>query len=175
MFRKKEWILTGIGILIFLLVGIISCYPKKQNNSIETEVVPKEIVIQIEGEVVRPATLTFYQSTNYGVVLKRIQYLLNIYSDIHGFDLKEQIHTSMTIVIPTIDGNNDYNENQKIHINQATQEELMMLYQIGEKRSEKILAYRLKNGSFKNWKDFWEVVSISNEETQKRIKKQAIL
>lgn len=175
MFRKKEWILTGIGILIFILVGIIICYPKKRNNSIETEVVPKEIVIQIEGEVIRPATLTFYRSTNYGVVLKRIQYLLNIYSDIRGFDLKEQIHTSMTIVIPTLDINNDYDENQKILINQATQKELMTLYQIGEKRSERILEYRLKNGTFKNWEDFWEVVSINNEETQKRIKKQAIL
>lgn len=175
MYRKKEFLLTGIGLFIFLVIGIISCQRKPTELEKQLEVSSNEIIIRIEGEVVRPATLYFYQTTNYGVVLSKIKYLYNKYSDLKDFDLKEQIHKSMTIVIPTLDINNHYNEESKIQINSATQSELMSLYLIGEKRSEKILDYRIKNGKFKSWEEFWEVASVKNEEAQKRIKKQAIL
>lgn len=175
MYRKKEWILIGIGILIFLFIGLAKCQTKQENNTTILEAAPHEFMVQVEGELIRSASFTFYNKTNYGVILSRIKYLCNPYSDITGFDPKEAIDRSITIVIPTLDSNNQYDDTKKIQINTATQKELMYLYQIGEKRSEKILDYRFKKGAFKDWKEFWEVVSIHNEEAQKRIKEQAIL
>ena len=94
--------------------------------------------------------------------------------ELSKFDLYASIDKSMDITIPTLDINNNYNSNSFIDINKASKKELMTLPQIGEKRSEAIINYIMKNGKIKTWTEFFSIVSI-RDEYKEVIKKQAIL
>lgn len=179
MYRKKEFILVGIGLLVLLIVGIIFNFNKKKESLSKVEEIKEAkeyIEIRVDGEIAKPITLTYYQPINYGVLFMHIRVFLNEYSNLKEFDLNEIIHKSITIFIPTLDKGNHYQETDElIHINLASKKELMNLYQIGDKRSDKILEYRAKNGTIKTWDIFWEVVSIKNDEIKRTIQKQAVL
>lgn len=178
MYRKKEFILVGIGLLVLLIVGIIFNFNKKEESisKLEEKETKEFIEIHLEGEITEPITLTYYQPVSYGVLFMHIRVFLNEYSNLKEFDLYEIIFESITISIPTLDKGNDFKDTSDvIHINQASKKELMNLYQIGDKRSDKILEYRAKNGIIKSWDILWEIVSIKNDEIKRTIQKQAIL
>ena len=52
---------------------------------------------------------------------------------------------------------------EKININKASVEELMKLKKIGQKYAERIVAYREKNGPFKNPKDVMNVKGVGQK------------
>ena len=72
--------------------------------------------------------------------------------------------------------NNKYNPNlnNKICINTATKDELKSLYQIGDKRADKILLYIANQKKIYSWDKLKEIISVSDEAI-KRIKEQAYL
>ncbi|MDE7100462.1 MAG: helix-hairpin-helix domain-containing protein [Anaeroplasmataceae bacterium] len=179
MYRKKEFILVGVGLLVLVIVGIIFNLNKRKESisQVEDIVDAKEYIeIHVEGEISKPITLTYYQPISYGVLFMHIRVFLNEYSNLKEFDLNEIINESITVSIPTLDKGNHYQEKDDvIHINQASKKELMNLYQIGDKRSDKILEYRAQNGVIQSWDILWEIVSIKNDEIKRTIQKQAVL
>lgn len=52
---------------------------------------------------------------------------------------------------------------EKININKASVEELMKLKKIGQKYAERIVAYREKNGPFKNPRDVMNVKGVGQK------------
>lgn len=167
--KKELWL-----VVIFFIVGIILVFNRKDE---EPDIISfkNHIEVKVSGEIVRDTTLIFYNPTTYGTVFKSIDNLKNEYSDFSKFDFKEKINESLTINIPTLDINNQYNpNNNKICINKATKEELITLYQIGEKRADKILLYINQNKRINSWMILKEIISVSNESIE-RIKEQAYL
>ena len=172
MYKKKELFIIGFFIIITILLMYFSKDKEEPIN--DYEISPIEIVI--DGEIIRKTTLYYYRPTTYGVVLRKIANLKNEYSDFSKFDYQEKIIENTLITIPTLDINNKYspNHNNKICINTATKEELKTLYQIGDKRADKILSYIANQKRISSWEKFKEITSVSDE-TIKRIKKQAFL
>lgn len=177
MYRKKEYILVGIGILVIFILGFLSFTSKNVNDEESSiEQTPKPIQIELLGEVNKETTLFFSNPVTYGYLWIHFKYLLNPYSDIRSFKATDTINQNTSIYIPTYDYKYGTKPSSNIvKINTATKEELMSLPQIGEKRSEKIILYIQKNGSFKSFDELWKVVSIANEKTQREIMEKAIL
>ncbi len=177
MYRKKEWVLIAVCLILFLGIGLYFKFQKKETKIVEEDRVAQreKIIISVKGELVRPVELEYFGPTTYGAVFLQIRYLLNEYSDLSGFDMQGILAETKQIIIPSLDQKNDFEQDAFIHINDASLPELIQLYGIGEKRGERILAYRKTSGKITSWEEFWRVVNIHNEETQRRIMEQAIL
>ncbi len=177
MVRKKEWLLIAACLILFLGIGLYFKFQKKETKIVEEDRMEQKekIIISVEGELVRPVELEYFGPTTYGAVFLQIRFLLNEYSDLSGFDMQEILAETKQIIIPSLDQKNEYEEDSFIHINDASLPELVQLYGIGEKRGERILDYIKANGKISSWEEFWRVVNIHNEETQRRIMEQAIL
>lgn len=174
MLLKKE-IKYILFFLVIVLIGVGFMFKPEEKEEIDKEnKIVSPIIIQIDGEVVRRTKLVYSTPLTYGKLLLQIQTITNEYSDLSGFSLDERITQSVNITIPTKDINNQYQENKKIYINYATEEELKMLPQIGDKRSQKILEYREEYGRISTWEQLWKIVSVSDE-AKKKIIQQAIL
>ncbi len=175
MQRRKEIfiiLVLGIGCFIFWILSLI---PKKSSSEITYEENKRsEIIINIEGEVVRPIQLTYIHPISYGILFLRIGNTLNEYSDLSGFDLEEMIDSSRTICIPSLDICNQYTPSAHISINSASVDELMMLPQIGEKRANKIIDYIKENGKITTWDIFFKIVGVP-ENAKVQIQQQAVL
>ena len=171
MYKKKEIFFVIFILFVLITIGYFINREEKEIDYIEKE---NKIIINVDGEIVRKTKLEFQQKTTYGTVFLKIKNLLNEYSDLSEFDLYKTINSSIDIYIPTIDKNNNYDKTAYICINTASQKELMLLPQIGEKRSLKILEYIKINGKIKTWDEFFEIVSVKDEYKTK-IKKQAVL
>ena len=174
MYKKKELIIIVIFVILSFGLVFFSKEPTDEDLPIMDIVHPIEV--KIEGEIIRETTLYYYKPTTYGVVLRKIEKLKNEYSDFSKFDYKEKIEESISINIPSLDINNKYNPNlkNKICINSATKDELMSLYQIGDKRADKILSYIANQKKITTWDKLKEIISVSDEAI-KRIKEQAYL
>ncbi len=177
MYRKKEWIFAGIGIIFFLFLGIcqfINQVPETEENEVNS---PSPIVIELTGEINKDVELKYSKPITYGFLWIQIKSLLNEYSDLSSFSTTELIIESLHIVIPSLDkkSNSISTTTSKININKASKTELINLPQIGEKRSERILNYIKEFGPIKTFEELWEVIGIVNPKTQKEIMAKAIL
>lgn len=170
MYKRKEIIF----IFIILILFVIGSFMYKKDKEKPKVVNKHNIVINIDGEIVRKTTLEYQSKITYGMVFINVKNLLNEYSDLSNFNLYEPIEKSMDINIPTLDINNNYSSTSVIDINNATKKQLMTLPQIGEKRSEAILNYIKNNGKIKTWNEFFNIVTIKDE-YKEVIKKQAFL
>ncbi len=174
MYKKKE-LFVFIIILFFVIIFILN---KNINNHKEEKdgiiSMPNNIVIKIEGEIVRPIKLEYNKPISYGVLFINIKNNLNEYSDLSTFDYNEVISISVSILIPSNDTYSQYSTKDKIHINTASLTELIKLPQIGEKRAQKILNYINEFGKIKSWTIFFDIVGVP-ENAKETIKKQAIL
>lgn len=148
--------------------------PKEEKGPVIVEAA--KIEVTVEGEVLRRVTYVYYRPITYGLVLSRIENVRNEYSDFSSFDRTKEITESITIIIPSLDKNNEYQEEEssKMNIHHASKEELMKLYQVGEKRAEKIINYISTIGKIASWDKLKEIISVS-EEAMERIKEQAVL
>ena len=174
MYKKKELVIIGLFGIISLL--IVYFWKEPTNDNLPLVLGSNPIEVKIDGEIARKTILYYYKPTTYGVVLRKIEKLKNEYSDFSNFDYKEKIEESVSISIPTLDVNNKYNPNlnNKICINTATKDELKSLYQIGDKRADKILLYIANQKKIYSWDKLKEIISVSDEAI-KRIKEQAYL
>lgn len=83
----------------------------------------------------------------------------------------KKIVCDVTIAIPS---KQPVMSSEKIVIHQATFDQLLQLYQIGEKRAEKIWNYLQVNRTIESWEKLKEITAISDAALEK-IKEQAVL
>lgn len=179
-YKKKEI----LAIAIILILALCLAFSSKIANIFDEE---DEDIIEKEEESIRYVTITVtgeilednYQikikyGYSYGNIIEYIQKVSNDYSVIN-YNIDEKYYEDTTIVISSTDkGSKVYDEEEtNICINTASKSELMNIYGIGEKRSDKIIEYRAdkKIESFSELQDLLGVSDAIMEE----IKKQAVL
>ncbi len=169
MYRKKEW-LWILGLIFVLVLFLAWPFSSEQTNEVTNP--RRKIEVTVEGAIFEEKTFVYYEPLTYRTFFENIALLLKSQSDLSGFDLSEMITSSQTIYIPY--QTDAEISSEKIHINTAEKEELMNLYQIKEKRADKIIAYRKNYGTIETWEEFQKIVGISDADLGK-IKEQAVL
>ena len=182
-FKKKEWIFIA-GVLVITVCMVF--YPKlKQGqtaDSLEEPVkadrsqeVKQYIQLTVTGElIVDRLELTVPYGSAYGDVVKILQSYTNAYS-ILQVECEPRFLKDTTLVIPSRDNLKESfsQENGKIVLSDASKEELIQLYGIGEKRAEKIINYR-ETRKIASFEELKKIIGVSDEIIE-RIKEQAIL
>lgn len=140
--RKKES-------MILLILFCISCIYSftEPEETVEKIELPAEIKIFVEGA--KTTTLIYDHDPTIKEILDDIE-ITNIY----GFDEDYSLATQDIFYIPLA--------TDLISLNHASQEELMTIQGIGEKKAMSIIEYREKEG-FKTIEDIMEVDGIGEK------------
>lgn len=174
--KKKEIIIISVLIISIILIVF---YPKliKSNNKDYNQIIDDTnlINITIEGEINYPSKdeNEFYvnymiieelKGVTYKDIYKRIYNFKTKYSILDDIDFKTQYFIDTKIYIRSSKKYDDINniDNNKININNASKEELITLYGIGEKRSEKIIEYRKQN-IIDSYETLKKIIGVSDE------------
>ncbi len=161
-------IMKKIKVVLFVLFLLLLIFiPKLLNKPVESRkaqpiVVPELIKVEIYGEVNLPGVYYVESGTTYE---KLINYALGpkLEADLSTINLKEPILDSIRIEIKK----KDEPVTQKVNINTASLEELVMLPSIGEATAKRIIEYRQKNGAFLTISDLKQVSGIGDQTFEK--------
>ncbi len=182
--RKKEIIVivTVITITIFLIVlpVIISNNESKENNKVVeiTKEESKFINLKITGEInyLPKGAISYDEVTNEfdlevfrGITYADLDKMINIYYTIYSKPFEnryEKITENTTIVVESTYVKEiviEYNTDDRIDINLASDRELKTLYGIGEKRVEKIREYMNQYGKIESFEILKSIIGVSDE------------
>lgn len=191
MYKKKEIIII---IAIIFITILLSSFPILLNNN-KTELIQDDdeiieesniITITVTGELnipgdsLNPDTITntinieATKGISYGEIITKINNYLTSYSIIND-SFKTRYYTDTTIIIESsfIDETKEEDNQNKIDISEATFDELMMLYGIGEKRALAIIEYRINN-PIESFEELKSLLGVSDDVIE-RIKEKALL
>ena len=174
MVKKKEIIIGVLIVLATIALALIPTISKQKDDSISSNEFKGYIYITITGEIVcDDVVLKVPYGSTYGDIVGYLRYYVNDYSILEN-DLTTQYFQDTIINIESRDNGNNANlESEKICINSANKDELIMLYGIGEKRAAAIIEYRdIKK--IESFEELQKLIGVSDE-IMERIKKQAIL
>lgn len=174
--KKKEIIIISILIISIILIIFIPKLFKEKENKNNNKIDDNNLInITIEGEINYPSkeenefyvnymTIEELKGVTYKEIYKRIYNFKTKYSILDDIDFKTQYFNDTKIYIRSNKKIDDYNNDgiNKININTASKEELMTLYGIGEKRSEKIIEYR-KNNIIDSYELLKKIIGVSDE------------
>ena len=144
-------------------------------NSTENQNTTAEIIVHIDGEVVKPGIVCLPTEARITDAISAAGGLTEL-ADTSKINLAYSLQDGQKIYIPSINdtqvetyiqndaGDNvivqDSSSSSLININSATQSELDSLPGIGPSTASKIIDYRNKNGDFKNIEDLMNVSGI---------------
>ena len=176
-FDKKSLI-----IIIFLIITLcISIYffTKDESNEYviandlyiqeditETGLETEEIIVHIDGEVVKPGLVYLPAGARIADAISAAEGTTEL-ANISKVNLAYELKDGQKIYIPSIHDTedisyiqNDAGNNSLINLNTATQAELETLPGVGAATATKIIDYRTKNGKFKTIEDIMNVSGI---------------
>lgn len=144
-------------------------------NSTENQNTTAEIIVHIDGEVVKPGIVCLPTEARITDAISAAGGLTEL-ADTSKINLAYSLQDGQKVYIPSINdtqvetyiqndaGDNvivqDSSSSSLININSATQSELDSLPGIGPSTASKIIDYRNKNGDFKNIEDLMNVSGI---------------
>ena len=144
-------------------------------NSTENQNTTAEIIVHIDGEVVKPGIVSLPTEARITDAISAAGGLTEL-ADTSKINLAYSLQDGLKVYIPSINdtqvetyiqndaGDNvivqDSSSSSLININSATQSELDSLPGIGPSTASKIIDYRNKNGDFKNIEDLMNVSGI---------------
>src|SRR5690554_1123190 len=181
-FTKKEQI-TILGIIFIILVVFgVKAFTKDKvvepvvsdihgliinENLVDEDKAPSELIIHVSGEVHNPGIYRMYQGDRViDAVKKAGGFTSNAYQD--GLNLAKKVYDEEKIVVPLIgvdqNSSSEFSNSQisgKININTCTKEQLEELPGIGEVIANRIIEYR-KATRFSNIEDILNVSGIGD-------------
>jgi len=181
-FTKKEQI-TILGIIFIILVVFgVKAFTKDKvvepvvsdihgliinENLVDEDKAPSELIIHVSGEVHNPGIYRMYQGDRViDAVKKAGGFTSNAYQD--GLNLAKKVYDEEQIVVPLIgvdqNSSSEFSNSQisgKININTCTKEQLEELPGIGEVIANRIIEYR-KATRFSNIEDILNVSGIGD-------------
>ncbi len=181
-FTKKEQI-TILGIIFIILVVFgVKAFTKDKvvepvvsdihgliinENLVDEDEAPSELIIHVSGEVHNPGIYRMYQGDRViDAVKKAGGFTSNAYQD--GLNLAKKVYDEEKIVVPLIgvdqNSSSEFSNSQisgKININTCTKEQLEELPGIGEVIANRIIEYR-KATRFSNIEDILNVSGIGD-------------
>lgn len=181
-YKKKEILAIAIILILALCLAFLPSIEKlfnKNENTLITEEEkenPNYVTITVKGEILEDNyEIEIPYGYSYGNIIKYLQRVSNDYSIINYNNLDEKYYEDTTIIISSTDeGYAIYDdEDLNICINTASKSELMNIYGIGEKRSDKIIEYR-SNKKIESFSELQDLLGVSDA-IMEEIKKQAIL
>ncbi|BDG31295.1 helix-hairpin-helix domain-containing protein [Parageobacillus thermoglucosidasius] len=143
---------------------------------------PKMIVVDIKGAVVRPGVYEIKDTARVNDVVA-IAGGFTKEADQTKVNLAAKVHDEMMIYVPARGETNvssidspaiSSSESNKVHINTASEEEILRLSGIGPAKAAAIIAYREEHGPFKKAEDLLNVTGIG-EKTLEKIKEQIVV
>lgn len=179
MLKKKEVLII---ILIIITIIAVSILPNLNLNNDEVNINIEEpnnnvgyVEVTVVGEIiVESITYTVPYGSSYSNLIKYLKNITNDYSIIDSYnDICFKEDTTITILSTDDNRLSSYNLDYKISINTANKSELIKIYGIGEKRSEKIIEYR-KSNKISSFSELKSLLGVSDEIIE-RIKEEAIL
>ncbi len=150
--------LKKLILLLFLIILIIFFSGKIQKEPLNRE---ETITVEIRGCVRKPGTYELKLGSDIEELFQIAD--LSEKADISSFSLNSKLYNDQLIIVP------ETNEEKKVSINSADIEELCSLPGIGPKIAQKIIDYRMKQGSFLSLEEIKNVSGIGNVKF-KRIK-----
>lgn len=156
---KEKSLLSEMVFYAFILVGIViivifqSCRSTKDDEKI--------VAVHVKGAVVAPG----YYELEYG---KRIKDAIGAAggelenADLFELNIARKLTDGEEIIVPFVEENDGYEENQPVNINTADLYRLCKLEGISESLAVEIIDYRTENGPFSKIEDLKEVNGIGD-------------
>jgi competence protein ComEA len=148
----------------------------------QKKVQPKIIVVDIKGAVARPGVYEIKDAARVNEVVAMAGGFTKE-ADQTKVNLAAKVHDEMMIYVPARGETNipsiddsliRSNDSNKIHINTASEEEILQLPGIGPAKAAAIIAYREEHGPFQKVEDLSNVTGIG-EKTLEKIKEHIVV
>jgi competence protein ComEA len=142
----------------------------------------KTIIVDIKGAVARPGVYEIKDTARVNEVVAMAGGFTKE-ADQTKVNLAAKVHDEMMIYVPARGETNipsidssliSSNDSNKIHINTASEEEILQLPGIGPTKAAAIIAYREKHGPFQKVEDLSNVTGIG-EKTLEKIKERIVV
>ena len=194
----KRWYILLLAVFIVAVVILFrnnEMIEKEQGSILESEqmmteaaekkkekVQPKTIVVDIKGAVARPGVYEIKDTARVNDVVAMAGGFTKE-ADQTKVNLAAKVHDEMMIYVPARGETNipsiddsliRSNDSNKIHINTASEEEILQLPGIGPAKAAAIIAYREEHGPFQKVEDLSNVTGIG-EKTLEKIKEHIVV
>ena len=194
----KRWYILLLAVFIVAVVILFrnnEMIEKEQGSILESEqmmteaaekkkekVQPKTIVVDIKGAVARPGVYEIKDTARVNDVVAMAGGFTKE-ADQTKVNLAAKVHDEMMIYVPARGETNipsiddsliRSNDSNKIHINTASEKEILQLPGIGPAKAAAIIAYREEHGPFQKVEDLSNVTGIG-EKTLEKIKEHIVL
>ncbi|MCV3763865.1 helix-hairpin-helix domain-containing protein [Companilactobacillus farciminis] len=180
-FKRNKMVISMLSILVIIVGGYWWLQrPQPVKNEIKTEVrapkktasVPKNklIAIDVQGAVKKPGV---YQLKEGSLVQSAIQMAGGLLdnADTKQINQAKRVSDQMQVYVPVVGANTSSSpsssaakgKGEKVNINNASVDDFKNVTGIGPKKAEKIIAFREKNGNFKELHDLTKVSGIGEK------------
>ena len=184
--KNQKIILIVVGCIILFVIGYYITSQTgeeeyinidEENEIVEEKINEEEIIVHITGAVNNPGIVRTKEGARIADIIELAGGELES-ADTSEINLAYKVQDGEKIYIPTKGenkenliyitteaGNNPISksdDNKKVNINTASQEELDTLQGIGPSTATKIIEYREKNGKFKTIEDIKNVTGIGD-------------
>jgi competence protein ComEA len=168
-------LIVGLG-LVILLVSVIQEPPEEDiltvasdvNTTNEVDSTEQEntiIIVDVKGEVNVPGVYEMSVNARVNDVIKEAGGFTDK-ADQTMVNLAQKVFDEMTIIVPLKGeqtGASPENQQNKIRINYATEEEMQQITGIGPSKAKAIIAHREEHGYFKKLEELLNVTGIGEK------------
>jgi len=182
-----DWLKRNLFFIIlgFFIIGFLFISREKEETN-HNEITPVDMVsnktedessadermlVDIKGEINTPGVYELDSGSRVNDVIKMADGFTDD-ADKTSINLAQKVHDEMIIIVPIENDEIDETinqtassteQNEKVKINYATQEEIETLPGIGPSKAQTIIKYREENGLFQTMEDLLDISGIGEK------------